>query len=623
MAGTIAPAATINGSKVPQTAGQLNINGNYTQTSAGVFNLGLGGLTAGTGFGYLNVSGSALINGTLNVNLMNFFPAVGDTFKFLTTGGSVTGTFAITNGLNIGSGEILTVIYGSNFVELSTGYIATTDLWNGGTGFWSNGTQWSIGVPQPAFDTIIYSGGTDLVTMDVGSSTVNSLAVGGASNGHTSELTDGGVAQTLSITNSLSVGQQGILDFTGIGSSITAATVSNNGSVTIGHGATLNLTGQPLGVTNVLAGSSWTIGGNFEVGGVANTGFANLSSVSGSVTFANGANQNINNSLTNNAGGFVDVENGSTLTVNGNVANAGQIYTSFSGSGGNNTFNVTGTLNNTNFIGMENADHATIGGAVTNSGSFQITGGAAATFTSTLMNTGTVDLENASKLTISGTADNFGTLSTSANGGTGGNTVTVSGLLTNEATGQLSVNGPTDVLTASAGLVNKGLVTVKNGSTIDPPFVNNLGTINIDGTSTFVVGTGTATGPGFIQLANGTFGEMINSATAFGVVNVAGSASLNGTLDILLNPAYNPAIGTSFTFLLTNPGQLTGSYATILNDIFNGGTEKWLVTINGSGGYAQLTAASNIGTVPEPSTFLLLGSGLLSLSYGFRRRLKK
>ncbi|HZM12065.1 MAG TPA: PEP-CTERM sorting domain-containing protein, partial [Candidatus Limnocylindrales bacterium] len=184
--------------------------------------------------------------------------------------------------------------------------------------------------------------------------------------------------------------------------------------------------------------------------------------------------------------------------------------------------------------------------------------------------------------------------------------------------------GPSDVLHATGGLTNNGTITVKNGSTIDPPpSVNNLGTINIDGTSTFVVGTGTATGPGFIQLSTGTFGEMINSATAFGVVNVAGSASLNGTLDILLQTGYNPAVGTSFTFLLLNPNQLSGTYASIVNDIFNGGTEKWVVNYNDAGGFVSLTAATNNSTVPEPGTFLLLGSGLLSLSYGVRRRLKK
>jgi len=630
MAGTIAPAATINGSNVPVIAGQLNITGNYTQTPAGVFNLGLGGLTAGTQFGFLGISGNALINGTLNVNLLNtFFPAVGDTFKFLTTGGSVIGTFAITNGLNIGNGEILNVLYGSNFVELSTAYSSTTDLWNGGTGVWSNGPQWSIGVPQPPFDVIIYSGGNDLVTLNVGSSTVNSLAVGGASNGHTSELTDGGTAQTLSITNGLSVGQQGILSFTGTGSTITAATVSNNGSVTIGHGATLNLTGQPLGVTSVLAGASWTIGGNFEVGGVANTGFANLSSVSGSVTFANGASQTIGNSLTNNAGGFIDVDAGSTLTVTGNVTNNASgpqgIYTGFNGAG-NNTIHITGNLTNNGKFGLESAgDIATVGGNVTNNSGalFAVTGGAGATFTGTLLNGGTVDLENASSLNVNGATTNNGTLSTSGFGGTGGNTMTFASLLTNTATGQINVNGPSDTLHATAGLANAGSISVTHGSTIDPPFFNNLGTLNIDSTSTFVVGTGTATGPGFIQLANGTFGEMINSATAFGVVNVAGSASLNGTLDILLQSGYNPAVGTSFTFLLLNPGQLSGTYANILNDIFNNGTEMWVVNYNNAGGFVQLTAASNIGTTPEPGTFLLLGSGLLSLSYGLRRRLKK
>ena len=232
-------------------------------------------------------------------------------------------------------------------------------------------------------------------------------------------------------------------------------------------------------------------------------------------------------------------------------------------------------------------------------------------------------MENASTLKINGTADNFGTLSTSANGGTGGNSMTVGGVLTNEAAAHLTIKGHGDVLKASGGLVNNGTVTVNNGATIDPPYFNNLGTLNIDGTSTFVVGTGTATGPGFIQLTNGTFGEVINSATTFGVVNVAGSASLGGTLDILLKSGYNPSVGTSFTFLLLHPGQLSGSYSNILNDIFNGGTEMWVVNYNSANGYVQLTAAPNNSPVPEPGTFLMLGSSLIGVAYTARRRFKK
>ncbi len=55
---------------------------------------------------------------------------------------------------------------------------------------------------------------------------------------------------------------------------------------------------------------------------------------------------------------------------------------------------------------------------------------------------------------------------------------------------------PADVLQALAGLSNNGVINVNNGSSIDPPFLNNLGMINIDSTSKMIVGTGSPAGHG-------------------------------------------------------------------------------------------------------------------------------
>lgn len=162
-------------------------------------------------------------------------------------------------------------------------------------------------------------------------------------------------------------------------------------------------------------------------------------------------------------------------------------------------------------------------------------------------------VENGSSLQINGTVDNSGTLGTNLFGAGGGNSITVNGMLTNEASGLISLNGPGDVLKALAGLSNSGVINVNNGSSIDPPFVNNLGMINIDATSRLVVGTPTPMGgQGYIQLHNGTLGEMI-SATNFGVINVNGSALLDGTLSILLQGGYNPAVGSMYKFLNFTP----------------------------------------------------------------------
>jgi hypothetical protein len=583
---------------------------------------------------------------------------------FVTAGFAATKKFQRNNGRS-----------GSSPSPLNPG---TPDNWGGGTGNWSTG-PWSAGVPGATSDVTIYSGGSDLVTLDVGSTTIESLTLGGINNGFTSELTDGGTAQTLTITNGMTIGATGFLNLTGA-STFTAATMSNGGQVYIGSGATINLTSQASGITDVPLNSSWQVYGNFELGGVANTGFANLTTVEGTVDLENGQSWTVNpggGMLINSLGAIVNVGGGSTLTIMGDVMNSGGIYTTFFGTVTGNTLMISGTLTNqagatfellgsgscgmpncgdtakigvnlTNYgyVNVEGVSTLAVSGAVDNSGYIYtnadlVAGGNTITINGMLTNemggqfvlngnggfsgpgdmatvgsvsnSGTVDVEGGSTLTVNGAFDNSGTLVTNLNGNGGGNMVTVGGLLTNEATGQITLNGGMsgDVLQALAGLSNGGIITVGLGSTL-------------------IVGTGVASGPGYIQLANGTLTEIINGYGPLcgvngncGLINVTGSALLmSGMLDVILKAGFNPVAGSEFT-ILTTTGMITGMFSNPMEfDCFNGGTECWEVAVDPTGTMLELTAVNNNGgQLPEPATLLVLIPGLLGMGYGLRRKL--
>src|SRR5208283_1795221 len=203
--------------------------------------------------------------------------------------------------LNIGNNEALTVIYDPNDVKIQAIMCANgSDCWVGGTDIWSKASKWTLGEPVAANDVYINSGvANDVVTLNVGSTTVNSVQLGGASGGgFTSELTDGGTKQTLNITNALNIGQTGTLSFTG-GSTVNAGSVSNQGIIQLSNASMLATTGG------------------------------------------------LNNS------GTTDLENASVLTVTGNVTNSGTLGASLNGGGtGGNTITIDGTLTNSKIFAI-------------------------------------------------------------------------------------------------------------------------------------------------------------------------------------------------------------------------------------------------------------------------------
>ena len=89
--GTVMNGGQVNPGTSP---GMINITGKYNQVAAGALNIDLNGLTAGTQFDQLNLTGTVTLAGMLHVAL-GFTPTIGDTFIIINNDGAdaVTGTF--------------------------------------------------------------------------------------------------------------------------------------------------------------------------------------------------------------------------------------------------------------------------------------------------------------------------------------------------------------------------------------------------------------------------------------------------------------------------------------------------------------------------------------------------
>jgi len=119
LAGNVTSGGTLNIGDALKKAGKESDTGSYTQSSTGVLNIDVGGLTAGTQFDQFNVTGAATLGGTLNLDLINAFtPTIGEMFDIMNFASHGTTMFSTVNGTAINSSEHFAVVYNATNVTL-------------------------------------------------------------------------------------------------------------------------------------------------------------------------------------------------------------------------------------------------------------------------------------------------------------------------------------------------------------------------------------------------------------------------------------------------------------------------------------------------------------------------
>ncbi len=183
---------------------------------------------------------------------------------------------------------------------------------------------------------------------------------------------------------------------------------------------------------------------------------------------------------------------------------------------------------------------------------------------------------------------------------------------THVGTGTYNMTGGT--LSVTNEIINNGLFKGAGGNITTGLFTNN-GTV-APGHSP---GTLTMTG-NYVQNAAGILEIELGGTNPgeYDILNIIGSATLGGILDISLYGGYSPANGTAFDFLLASGG-ITGEFSSIA------GPTGWVwnvayLDLIGSDGKID-TARLTANAVPIPAALWLFGAGLLGL-IGIRRRLK-
>ncbi len=618
---TLAAAIGDNGSATALTKSGLgtwvitgsNSYSGITSISAGVLQVGNGGIAGTLGSGAVTDNGSLVINRSDAITIANTISGAGS----FTQAGAGTITLS---GISSFTGS----------TTINSGVLSVAVLADGGSN--SN-----LGASTSAAANLVLNGGNLQYTgADV--STDHLFSVG--TNGGTLDASGTGA---VNFTNTGSMGFNGqsgtrILTLTGTnsGSNILAAVIADNSGAT-----NLSKSGTGFWVltgTNTYAGTTTISAGVLQVGSGGTTGTLGTGAVtnngsliinrSDAITLANAISGS--GSLTN-AGSGTTTLSGNSIYTGSTTINAGVLSVAVIANGGSSS-NLGASTNVAPNLVINGGTLQYTGGAVstdrlfsvgTNGGTLDASGTGAVNFT----NTGSMDFNSQSgarSLLLTGTNSGSNTLAAVITDNGGATSLTKSGPGTWVLSGANSYTGATTISAGTLQIGDGGTT----GSLSSSSVLNNNGTLAFNRTDTLTQGTdfaGVISGSGGVtQAGSGTL--ILNGANTYaGATNVR-----SGTLEVTSNNALGTAAaGTSVsngaTLLLNNVNYSTAEALTLNGKgvgnggaLRNSGTSTYTgaitaatdASINAGGGILNLTG----GLVKDGTVLTITGGGTVYVS---------
>ena len=586
----------LNGGSALLIYGDASNSGSiYLGNTSGGNNLTINGVLTNHGnLGVFSYGSAATIGGLLNDGNIDGYESQ------LTVNGNANNSGSISF-----RGRALLQVNGGTLSNSGDIYLSTASLQVNGVVYNSGQVIQDFGsvvgvvgtLTNDVLGSIIFYGGSDQLSVQGDVNNAGLIGTGSCCFGS---------SDTINITGVLN--NTGTLSLAGFGNTATIGSIVNSGAIGLDeydpqHEVTrLQVNGDVYNSGQIGAGgaSVVNIGGTLYNSGLISTGEGggNVVNIGGTLYntgyFSLGGPFDSSNigTLVNGSGGGIDVENQSSLSVNGDANNSGGMFV-----GGDSALSINGTLNNSGSLAAYgNAD-----------------GGSNSASVGSLVNSGTIDLENGSALQVYGDASNSGSISLGSLDG--GNSLGVSGTLTNQ--GSLALNA-SDTVNAGS-LVNNGTIDLENGSVLQVNGdANNSWSITLGnssgGNSLIVNGTmtnqgsltlyassanvGSLAGDGMVDLENGS-GLQVNGDASIGSLSMNASSMsvaglVNGGMIDLENGSGLQVNGDANIYSLS----MNASSMSVAGSLVNGG----MIDLENGSGLQVNGDASGF--------FLLNGSGL-------------